>query len=51
MFREKKNSVELSYDDLSQVGSIRKSYIQGILPYENDMEGSVPIRKTNLSIK
>lgn len=35
--REKKNSFnDLSHDDLMSVGnSIRKSYIQGIMPYDD----------------
>lgn len=48
MFREKKNSLDLSYDDISQMGSVRKSYIKGIMPYENDLESNLPKRKTIL---
>ena len=51
MTREKKNSHEFSCDDLSQRNSIRKSYLQGIMPYEIDLEGNLPKRQTNLSIK
>jgi hypothetical protein len=48
MFREKKNSLDLSYDDISQMGSVRKSYIKGIMPYENDLESNLPKRRTIL---